>query len=349
MKQFYLHNKGQSLIEIIIAITIGGMIIGISSGAIVVTLRVNMESRATRITATLIQELSDNIRAFTKSDWHSLYTTDPKGSTNPYYLQTGSPTFQIMAGVENSITNNLNFQRRFYVENVCRSTDSLKTLENVAPCALITQQEDPSTQKITVAVDWLRDATALKTTRSIFYVTRTKNYFAKFSDWGGISGIEGPVTEPNRDYSSATNMTFSSVSCAGGSGASIRGVASNSILTSSTFNTQVAAPSGAAFNTIMFQGLLGGGVNFQIASSNCANGATNSPTCTTNIGWGGSKVSGEGAFIGPDGSSATFYIASPDTPLKLNLNNHKNHQYIRYRVSLLNASACTDDIILNWS
>src|SRR3989344_5325420 len=99
MKQFYLHNKGQSLIEIIIAITIGGMIIGISSGAIVVTLRVNMESRATRITATLIQELSDNIRAFTKSDWHSLYTTDPKGSTNPYYLQTGSPTFQIMAAV----------------------------------------------------------------------------------------------------------------------------------------------------------------------------------------------------------------------------------------------------------
>src|SRR3989344_8041275 len=114
MKQFYLHNKGQSLIEIIIAITIGGMIIGISSGAIVVTLRVNMESRATRITATLIQELSDNIRALTKSDWHSLYTTDPKGPTNPYYLQTGSPTFQIMAGGVNRIKNKHKFFHRLF-------------------------------------------------------------------------------------------------------------------------------------------------------------------------------------------------------------------------------------------
>src|SRR3989344_8112318 len=122
MKQFYLHNKGQSLIEIIIAITIGGMIIGISSGAIVVTLRVNMESRATRITATLIQELSDNIRALTKSDWHSLYTTDPKGPTNPYYLQTGSPTFQIMAGGGKKITKKLNFLPPFFFLKVCRLT-----------------------------------------------------------------------------------------------------------------------------------------------------------------------------------------------------------------------------------
>ncbi|OGY61616.1 MAG: hypothetical protein A3H06_00700 [Candidatus Colwellbacteria bacterium RIFCSPLOWO2_12_FULL_44_13] len=331
MKQFYLHNKGQSLIEIIIAITIGGMIIGISSGAIVVTLRVNMESRATRITATLIQELSDNIRAFTKSDWHSLYTTDPKGSTNPYYLQTGSPTFQIMAGVENSITNNLNFQRRFYVENVCRSTDFLKTLENVAPCAPITQQEDPSTQKITVAVDWLRDATVLKTTRSIFYVTRTKNYFAKFSDWGGSSDVTGPVTEPNRDYSSAINMTFSSVSCNGGVGASIRGIASDSALISSTLNTQ--ATDGAAFNTIMYLGNAGEGVKFQIATSSSDSGPWN--------------------FFGSDGSVVSYYPqnqqANPDYPILLNLNVSQNLQYIRYKVFLAGANSCVDDIILNWS
>src|SRR3989344_96284 len=327
MKQFYFHNKGQSLIEIIIAITIGGMIIGISSGAIVVTLRVNMESRATRITATLIQELSDNIRALTKSDWHSLYTTDPKGPTNPYYLQTGSPTFQIMAGVENSITNNLNFQRRFYVENVCRSTDFLKTLENVAPCAPITQQEDPSTQKITVAVDWLRDATVLKTTRSIFYVTRTKNYFAKFSDWGGISGVMGPVTEPNRNYFFATpNIDFSTAG-------SIKKTASGGEgeLISSTLDT--GAVNGAAFNTIMYLGNAGEGVKFQIATSSSDSGPWN--------------------FFGSDGSVVSYnpqnQQANPDYPILLNLNVSQNLRYIRYKVFLAGVNSRADDIILNWS
>lgn len=116
-------------------------------------------------------------------------------------------------------------------------------------------------------------------------------------------------------------------------------------LTSSIFDTQYA--SGTAINTIMWQGDKPSGttVKFQIASSNCSNGADNPPACS----------SGSWTYRGPDGAINTFYNPTDiGIPVQINLRYHNNHRYFRYQAVLETNNAQTlsprvDDIIINWS
>ena len=91
-----------------------------------------------------------------------------------------------------------------------------------------------------------------------------------------------------------------------------------------------------------------------VASSDCSNGATNAGACTTSIGWGGSKTSGDGAFVGSDGSSSTFYVPTgPGSSYALPVGHHNNKRYFRYKIELDKSASSTspvvDDVILNWS
>lgn len=127
-------------------------------------------------------------------------------------------------------------------------------------------------------------------------------------------------------------------------------------LISSTFDTGFA--DGVKINAVMWQGASGTGgtntVKFQIASANCANGATDPSACTTNIGWGGAKTSGDGAFIGSDGTSSTFYQPTgPGVPAAVGVNHHVDKRYFRYKVQIerdVNSTSPTvRDVIVNWS
>jgi len=47
----------------------------------------------------------------------------------------------------------------------------------------------------------------------------------------------------------------------------------------------------------------GAGIKFQIAASDCSNGANNAPNCFANAGWGDSDT----PFVGPDGTTNTYF------------------------------------------
>lgn len=118
----------------------------------------------------------------------------------------------------------------------------------------------------------------------------------------------------------------------------------NGLLWSSVYDT--GDTNGVAPNAILWQGTqpTGTSVQFQFASSNCSNGATN-PTCDT----------GTWSYVGPDGTSATYYSpAGPNLATMLNLANHNNKRYFRYKARIDSNYAQTltptvDDIIINWS
>ncbi len=127
-------------------------------------------------------------------------------------------------------------------------------------------------------------------------------------------------------------------------------------LESGTFDTN--RPNGAAFNYLVWRGALNGGrVSFQFATANCANGATNAPACNTNIGWGGAKTVGDGAFLGPGGTTAIgdVYAPNPNIPIEIgNPITHNNRRFFRYRIILETDAARTrtpvvEDVIVNWS
>lgn len=128
-------------------------------------------------------------------------------------------------------------------------------------------------------------------------------------------------------------------------------------LESSIFDTE--ALGGVVLNSIIWQGTQPGGgasVDFQVAVSNCANGATNPPNCT----------GGTWEFKGPDDTNQTYYGArcpniglaspaiGPNTPICIDPLQTLNFRYLRYKVRLKSNLIQTEspvikDIILNWS
>lgn len=115
-----------------------------------------------------------------------------------------------------------------------------------------------------------------------------------------------------------------------------RAVPINGSLDSSVFDTQVLG--GTAFNSIMWQGYkpAGTSVKFQIATDSTSTPAT----------WN---------YLGPDGSSATYYEPSDvGIPVLLNLAYSNNKRYLRYRIYLQSDISQTvtprvDNVIINWS
>jgi hypothetical protein len=133
------------------------------------------------------------------------------------------------------------------------------------------------------------------------------------------------------------------------------GLPATGSLISPTFDTYTT--NGVNYNWIMWKGSqpAGSKVRLQLATSNCAGGQTDAPTCGTG-GWG----SGTSNYMGSDCTNATYFeqsatdvsneVACPSA--------HNNKRYFRYKVILCSASDCAssgaqnpqvNDVIVNWS
>ncbi len=95
--------------------------------------------------------------------------------------------------------NSTVFTRYVNVENVNRDSGG-----NIVSAG---GNEDPSTQKITVYVEWPGAGTALGQVKVIDYVTRWANRVFNQTDWSGGGGQTDVITEPNNRYSNATSVS----------------------------------------------------------------------------------------------------------------------------------------------
>ncbi len=134
------------------------------------------------------------------------------------------------------------------------------------------------------------------------------------------------------------------------------GLPATGTLDSAVFDTYTtsAALQGPAYNSMMWKGSQNGSlgkVQFQLATSDCANGSTDYPTCST----------GAWSFIGGAACNSTGYYdtTGPEAPVELSCTpaNHNNQRYFRYRVRLCSsdcsasgiASPIVDDVVVNWA
>lgn len=132
------------------------------------------------------------------------------------------------------------------------------------------------------------------------------------------------------------------------------GLPATGTLTSTVFDS--GATNGVAYNSVLWKGTLSAGtgtVRFQVATSNCANGATNAPTCD----------SGTWSFIGGAtcASNDWYDATAPDTSVEITCapaHSQNNKRYFRYIIELCSASNCTDvgsitpqvdDVDISWS
>jgi len=198
-KVFMSARKGQSLVEVLIAITIGVFVILVAAAIIAPTIRRGGELRRAQTANGIARELLENVRVFVESDWH---VVDALAAGEHYYLTTTTlpAVFATSVGTESLLVGSTTFERYFYLEDVGRSSGEI-----VAPPG---GTNDSSTKKLVVVYGWANSGSSTLTQ----YISRSKNKTFFQTDWsGGPHPTSSPVsstikfaTSVNIDYTSST-------------------------------------------------------------------------------------------------------------------------------------------------
>ncbi len=189
--------KGQSLIEILIAIGISSLLVGSVVSTYVVSLSSNANARLQAVGGQLGQETFDNTKAVSEANWHSIYDTS-KGSD--YYLSLSGQTFGLVLGTEDIPIDNVSYTRSLVIENVQRGAGG--------DIVTVGGTDDPSTQKITVTVSWPSPRGGTAMTKMSGYVSRNKNVSLKLTNWESGPGVEGPFIGQSAGFSASTNVDY---------------------------------------------------------------------------------------------------------------------------------------------
>ncbi|HPD55368.1 MAG TPA: hypothetical protein PLR11_00955 [Candidatus Paceibacterota bacterium] len=302
-QEFYWPERGQVLAEILVAVMLAGIIIGGIAATIGTSVITGNKVRETTVAVGLIQDAMEGIKAISESSWVSFYCLPngicpgSKGSDNHFYPDYVDGSWQIVSGEKLKIVEGVDYTYYFYVENVNRDSSGNITTTGGT--------EDPSTQKITIVVNWPPNNSVVMSE----YRTRvTSNYFADYN-WD-VGRISSGVFVKSAGYYASTNGPISIIN-----GTITLSTSTDGFLTSPVFDTTFAE--GVAFNGIRWKGALptGAHVRFQLATSNTSTPAT----------WN---------FIGPDGTTSSYYEAGMDQIASITLNNHNNQRYFRYIVYL---------------
>lgn len=307
--------RGQSLIELLVAISIGTILIGGSVGLMGVSLKSYGTIRKHLQANVLIRQTVEVIQSLARYDWHSIYDLT---KASDYKISLSGNTWTISAGQETDTINDIPYKRYFQVYNVNRDGSG-----NIAD----TGDDDPSTQKITIILEY--DNNYISSSSVSFYLTRSEdNKVLHQTDWSGGEGITGPTPNPSDKYDTSTNVATSTAGQL-----TLVDTGSSGELISSILDTGVS--NGAGFNSLLWQGSLGtgGAVKFQIAFSN--------------------DQSGPWTYYGPT-STSDWYQPNPDVSVSFTTTGSaspQNKRYIRYKVNLSTSSTTPtiNDIIINWS
>ncbi len=105
---FIIHhsnNKGQSLVEILVALGVGTILIIGATGVIIPSLRANTQADKILVSSALGKELIENVRVFSEGDWHNIFNL-ATSSANKYFLVPASP-FVTATGTEGIIADGI--------------------------------------------------------------------------------------------------------------------------------------------------------------------------------------------------------------------------------------------------
>lgn len=204
-------RRGQSLVELLVGLSLAGVIIGASVFAVTAFLRSDLQAKRLQAATGLARELSDNVRAFSAANWRNIYDLT-KGSSDHYYLITTVSPFASTTGDQTLTVESVNYTRYFYVENANRTLCGAGAITESATttCAQVGATgvaADPSTQRITVVATWPGTTSGV---RLIEYVSRARNTVTQQTDWSGGGGQESfPSGGVNNQFASSTGIDFS--------------------------------------------------------------------------------------------------------------------------------------------
>ena len=190
--------------EILIAVTVGVILISAAMALIIPILRSTGDVTRRQVANALAKELLEHVRVMSEGNWHALYSNTIKGSANHYYVDTSTTPFAAvspMAGEEGETVSveGIDYTRYFYVDDVLRD-GSGAVVESGGT-------EDPSTQKVTVVVSW-EDGRPQAITQ---FLTRSRNRVYVQTDWSGGDGQVDARSTVNHKFSNAMKVNYSQI------------------------------------------------------------------------------------------------------------------------------------------
>jgi type II secretory pathway pseudopilin PulG len=197
---FLRTQKGQMLVEILVAVAIAGIVIGGVATIIGTSLVTGKKTKQITVANGLAQQDMEAIKTLAQSSWVNLYCpplgTCPgnKGTTSTYSVILSDGSWMFQSGRATTTVDGLDFGHYFYVENVRRSEGG-DIVEGRSP-----GDEDPSTQRVSVYIAW---SSGSEFTISE-YIMRTGS--AYFIDRGWVEGNfnDGPYTRSAGAYSTSS-------------------------------------------------------------------------------------------------------------------------------------------------
>ena len=185
------NKRGQSIIELLIAMGLVGFFIGGAVLSAQLALRLSSQNKNLQAASFLAQEILDNFSAVAGRDWHRVdtYGSDALAvSPAEYHVLTAATPFVIASGSDSVVVDGVTYSRYFTIDKVSR--DAGEAVETV----YVSADEDPGTLKITANVEW---GTNSKVDVSKF-VTRYKNDKSIQTDWSSGSGQSGVIGDPGK-------------------------------------------------------------------------------------------------------------------------------------------------------
>jgi len=190
--------KGQTLVEVLIAVALGVVLFTGAANLIIPAIKTNTVTNSV-VTATALQkELLDNVSAWAGGNWNGILVLATT-SAHTYYLVTTQSPFVATSGAESVTVNTTTFARYFYVDDVIRNSSGY--------IATSSGTYDPSTKKVTVVCS-RPQGTPLTVSA---YLTRNYENAYDQTDWSGGGGVNGPITTVGNQFSTSSNISFTSI------------------------------------------------------------------------------------------------------------------------------------------
>ncbi len=360
-------QNGQSLIEMLLGLTVGAIMIIVAVGALSVSLRTNYRDNFAQDASFMNEALLENVISTAEGFWGQVAAFATGCSSVfcgilyhfPEISKYGQPDFNYsevvyyivpcdIANYSVKINGN-DYYPCFRVRRVSRAANGV--IEAVYNAA----NDDPSTLEASIKTRWVNGSISQETPTLTRVVTRKQNEVYLQSNWEG-----GPTTPADSAYTTPVTTFYSLSAISYGTIGEIKLQSPGSGETGILFSNAIFAQRQVTLNSVMWQGSLpsGSGVEFQIASSNCANGATDAQCLVGS--WGSSNCFTTGGtnscYIGPAGTSDnadTYTATGPNIQMRTNGAHHGDKLYFRYKIMLKrgngNNTPNVADVILNWS
>jgi hypothetical protein len=301
-------HRGQSLVEILVAVSIGIVIFLATAPFIAPLLKTSTQVTTVTIATSLASQLGNNIRVWADANWHNVLAL-ATSSGNLYHLVAISSPFIAASGIESINVGTSTFTRFFYLQDIYRDSNG------AIAGAIAGNAYDPSTKQVTIGYT----GPGLKATSTMnFYITRHQSTALFQNNWMAGAGQIGPSSISSQGFATSSpsiaTTTQGWLTLTPGSGSAISGTVQSTI-----FDTVVTG--GVQLNTIIWQGNQPSGtsVKFQFAVSNNPNGP-----------W---------TFIGPDGTGNSYYTPPAQVAMPLGYTLFNNFRYFRYAVTLVSANS----------